>query len=81
MNLLGPSSRLSPYIEIMAAGAEDTCFETMKYAVEEAVGVNEGVQDIPVAVNGTICHQFDRGKVVDLSIMSNIGKQDILQFA
>ena len=53
MNLPSPPSRFSPYVEVLVSAAEDICFETMKDAVEEAVGVNEGVRDIPVAIDGT----------------------------
>lgn len=83
MNLPQPPHKFIPYNEVLGSATEDVCFKSMKDAVEEAVVINEGNRDLPVAIDGTwqkrghtslngavTATSFDTGKVIDVSIMS-----------
>lgn len=87
MNLPPPPTHFESYIDVLGTVAEDVCFQSMKNAVDEAVTGNDGIRDLPVALDGTwqkrghtslngvvTATSFDTGKVIDISILSKYCK-------
>lgn len=83
LNVPPPPTKFQAYRSTIGSCIEDICFESMRNAIEQAVVINEGVRDIPVALDGTWqkpgftslngvvrATSFDTGLVVDVAILS-----------
>lgn len=79
MNLPSPPTHFEAHVNILGSAAEDVCFDSMKAAVQEALVMNNGNRDLPVAIDGAwqkrghtslngviTATSFDTGKVINM---------------